>query len=171
LIATPALKSPQFRKTILFLSYHSPKDGALGFVLNRPLQKTVGEMFFSNSAEVFASIPLFYGGPVSPDAVCVASIKWIDQPQAVKFQPFFNLSEPIDLPPERLQGLRAFAGHSGWYGGQLEGEIARKSWFVLPPNRNLIDMPNPASAWKDALCKMNPILKLLVEIPDDPSLN
>jgi putative transcriptional regulator len=169
LIATPALKTPQFRKTILFLSYHSPKDGALGFILNRPLQKTAGEMSSLDST-IFSSVPLFYGGPVSPDEVNVASIKWIERPQAVKFQSL-NPSESTDLSPGCLQGLRAFAGHSGWYAGQLEAEIARKTWFVLPPNRNLIDMPNPDSAWKEALRKMNPILKFLAEIPDDPSLN
>ncbi len=171
LIATPTLKDPNFRKTILFLSYHSVNEGALGFVLNRPLEKTMGEMYHLSPAEALASIPLYYGGPVLPDEVNVARLNWIEQPKAVKFQSFTKLIESGDVPLDRLHGLRAFAGHSGWSGGQLEEEIAHKAWFVLSPTRNLIDMPNPTSAWKDTLRQMNPILKLLAEIPDDPSLN
>ena len=171
LIATPTLKDPNFRKTILFLSYHSAKDGALGFVLNRPLGKTMGEMYHLDPAEALAPIPLYYGGPVLPDEVNVASLNWIEQPEAVKFQSFTKPMESSSVPLEQLPGVRAFAGHAGWRGGQLEEEIANKAWFVLPPTRNLIDMRNPTFAWKDTLRQMNPILKLLAEIPDDPSLN
>ncbi|PWU11803.1 MAG: hypothetical protein C5B47_00305 [Verrucomicrobia bacterium] len=171
LVATPTLKDPNFRRTILFISYHSVKDGALGFVLNRPLEKTLGEVYYLGSADILATVPLYYGGPVAPHEINVARLNWIEQPRAAKFQSFTKLIESGNISPERVQGLRAFAGHSGWHGGQLEEEIAHKAWFVLPPSRNLIDMPNPTSAWKDTLRQMNPILKLLVEIPDDPSLN
>lgn len=169
LIATPILKDPHFCKTILFLSHHSPEDGALGFVLNRPLKKTMGEVLpSSDSAGIFAQVPLFYGGPIAQDEVNVASFRWIEQPQAVKFQSFAKIP---NLPAEQLQGLRAFAGHSGWERGQLEQEIAQKTWFIVDPNRDLINMPYPDSAWKDTLRQMGPILKLLAEAPEDPSLN
>ena len=171
LIAAPTLKDPHFRKTILFLSHHSAEDGALGFVLNRPLHKTVGKMLSTHPAEIFTPIPLFYGGPVAQDEVSIASLRWMGHPNAVKFQSFADFSESTDIPPERRQGLRAFAGYSGWSPGQLEEEIAQGAWFLIHPNRDLIDMPHPDSAWKETLRQMNPILKLLAEAPDDPSLN
>lgn len=169
LIAAPALKDPCFRKTILFLPYYNPEEGALGFVLNRPLHKTIGEVYPTPST--FAPVPLFYGGPVAPGEVSIASLRWVECPRGVKFQSFTNLSESLDIAPEWTRGLRAFAGYSGWNRGQLEEEIAANVWFLIQPNRDLINMPHPTSAWKETICQMNPIFKLLTEVPDDPSLN
>ena len=44
LVATPALLDPHFRRTILWLRQHSPAEGALGLVLNRPVGRTLGEL-------------------------------------------------------------------------------------------------------------------------------
>lgn len=169
LIATPALKDPFFRQTILFLPYHNPEEGALGFVLNRPLCKTIGEVFPAPSA--FSTVPLFYGGPVTPEEVSVASLRWVERPRGVQFHSFTRFSESLDFSSEWLKGVRAFAGHSGWNRGQLEEEIAANAWFLIQPDRDLINMLHPGSAWKETICQMNPIFKLLTEVPDDPSLN
>lgn len=171
LVAHPNLLDPNFRRTILFLSHHSPEDGAIGLVLNRPLQKTFGEAAQEKSPEQLEEVGLYYGGPVSLDHVTIASLQWRTNPAAVAFQSFMGNVENIQINAEWKTGLRAFVGYAGWSQGQLEGEIAQKAWLVLSPTRELIEMPDPENAWRDIMRHSGPQLRLLAEAPDDPELN
>jgi len=168
LVAHPDLHDPNFRRTILFLSHHTAEDGAVGFVLNRPLGRTLAGGDGGKAGE----LEVYFGGPVSSGAIQIASLQWRDDPEAVAF---IGLSGPPDqvaeIPSEWRRGLRAFEGYAGWSRGQLESEIAQKAWFVLPPTRELIEMRDPRNAWRDLMRGMDPILKLLAEAPDDPGLN
>ena len=58
--------------------------------------------------------------PVRPGPACADPVALVDLD-----------SDPTPLAP-RLRGLRVFAGYSGWDSGQLEGEIARGDWIVVP---------------------------------------
>jgi putative transcriptional regulator len=168
LVAHPNLRDPNFRRTILFLSHHNSEDGALGLVLNRPLQKTIDE--FANEISL-RRVPVFYGGPVGADDLLLASMQWHDSPGAVSFRGFGNLSEEPVIPPEFQPGLRAFQGYAGWTRGQLESEIAEKSWLLFAPSRRLIEMPHPDRAWIEIMNHLGPVYRLLAGMPDDPSLN
>jgi len=42
LLAHPGLQDPNFRRTVILLSVHNA-EGAMGVVLNRPLDKQLGE--------------------------------------------------------------------------------------------------------------------------------
>src|SRR5260370_23338075 len=44
LVAHPSMLDPNFRRAVLFLSAHDPDDGALGVIINRPLDKSVGDL-------------------------------------------------------------------------------------------------------------------------------
>jgi len=173
LVATPGLLDPNFRRSILFLSHHSAEEGATGFILNRPVRKTLSDVAKEPVSPEASGAPIFVGGPVGRDEVVLASLQWRPSPISVAFQTF-NLDAVFGgtvIPSEWQSGLRAFVGYAGWSRGQLESEIAQKSWFVLPPSRGLIEMPNPDTAWRDLLRGMDPMLKLLADAPDDPSLN
>lgn len=169
LVAHPNLRDPNFRHTILFLSHHSSEDGAVGLVLNRPLRKTMGE-FAEFEAGPLERVPVFYGGPVAKEDLIVASMQWHDAPSAISFRGFGEADGP-DIPPEFQPGLRAFLGYSGWSRGQLEAEIAEKAWIVLPPSREIVEMPDPLGVWHRVMRELGPVYRLLSEMPDDPSLN
>lgn len=171
LVAHPALLDPNFRRTILFLSHHSAEDGAIGLVLNRPLKKSFAEAAPTVSARGLEEVGLFYGGPVSLDHVTIASLQWRTNPTSVAFQSFMGQVENIQISAEWKPGLRAFVGYAGWSRGQLENEIAQKAWIVLAPTRELIEMPDPANAWRDIMRNSGPHLRLLAQAPDDPELN
>jgi putative transcriptional regulator len=108
---------------------------------------------------------------VGDEDLLLASVQWRDSPGAVSFRGFGSASEEPAIPPEFHPGLRAFKGYSGWSRGQLEEEIAGKSWLVFSPSRRLIDMPDPERAWLDIMQHLGPIYRLLAAMPDDPSLN
>ncbi|MEI8293692.1 MAG: YqgE/AlgH family protein, partial [bacterium] len=69
------------------------------------------------------------------------------------------------------KGLRIFVGYSGWSPGQLEQEISENAWLVIPPARELIEMPDPHTAWQKIMRNSGPLLHLLSEAPDNPELN
>jgi putative transcriptional regulator len=170
LVAHPSLRDSHFSRTILFLSHHSSEDGAIGLVLNRPLRKVMGDIAKTNAGNL-RRVPVFYGGPVAQDALLLASVQWIESPNAVAFRGFGDPSDDVAIPPELQPTLRAFSGYSGWSRGQLESEIAQKSWLLVPPTRDLIELPHPEHAWRDLMRQLGPVYKLLAEMPDDPSLN
>jgi putative transcriptional regulator len=157
LVAHPALRDPNFRRTIIFLSQHSPQDGAMGFVLNRPM-------------ESLSTSPVYYGGPVDSDKMILTSLQWRDNPTLVAFRAFPDPDDAAALSGWEA-GLRIFVGHSGWAPGQLENEIAANTWLILPPTRPLIEMASPETAWKNIMRLSSPLLHLLSEAPDDPTKN
>lgn len=171
LVAHPTLLDPNFRRTILFLSHHSPEDGAIGLVLNRPFGKKLGELSTTDMPAILADTPACYGGPVGRDQVMVASLRWSDDPSAVTFQSYMGALGEVVVDPDWQPGLRAFVGYAGWTQGQLEQEIEEKSWLVLPPTRELIEMPDPGQAWKEIMRQAGPMLWLQAEAPDRPDLN
>jgi len=108
---------------------------------------------------------------VHPEALVLASLQWRQPPGLVAFHTFADDGEPPAVGPEWRQGLRAFAGYAGWSPGQLEAEIEQQSWLVLPPSRDLIAAPPPHGTWFEIMRRTSPLLALLAEAPDDPSLN
>src|SRR3990170_2661813 len=67
LVAGPGLWDPNFRRTVVLIGHHD-EDGAVGVVLNQPLDATVEEAAPPLSPLVPSGEPLFRGGPVQPEA-------------------------------------------------------------------------------------------------------
>lgn len=172
LVAHPSLMDPNFRRTIVFLSHHSAEDGAVGLVLNRPTGKMLGQVAGTSLiSSTLQPVPVLDGGPVSSGEILLASIQWRMNPQSVAFHGFGPLAEEPEVPPECLNGLRAFRGYSGWSRGQLESEIADRAWLLTQPVRALIEIADPASIWGDYLSTLDPIFRLYADAPEDPSRN
>lgn len=165
LVAHPSLLDPHFRRTVLFVSQHNPDEGATALVLNRPLDQTLSQI------PGLPDVPLYYGGPVEVDNILLASLQWRKHPTVVAFRAFIGRAGEEEIEEEWLPGLRAFAGYSGWSKGQLEGEIASHAWVVLPPTREIIEMPEPKEIWKSIMRQSGPMMHLLSEAPDHPERN
>src|SRR5437588_10396422 len=70
LVAGPGLLDPNFWRTVVLIVEHT-EDGALGLVLNRRSETTVGEAVPQLEELVDSEEGLFIGGPVQPSAVIV----------------------------------------------------------------------------------------------------
>jgi len=44
--------------------------------------------------------------------------------------------------------VRLYAGYAGWTPGQLDAEIARGSWTILPANEDLVFSSAPDEIWE-----------------------
>ncbi|MEE9267655.1 MAG: YqgE/AlgH family protein, partial [Gammaproteobacteria bacterium] len=70
LIAMPALQDPNFHRTVTYLCAHN-NEGAMGIVINRPLDLNLGEILGHMSIEVdniqVNEMMVLQGGPVQRD--------------------------------------------------------------------------------------------------------
>src|SRR5947209_16514087 len=70
LVAGPTLLDPNFWRTVVLVVEHT-EDGALGLVLNRVSETTVGEAVPYLEELVDPAELMFIGGPVQPSSVIV----------------------------------------------------------------------------------------------------
>ena len=90
----------------------------------------------------------------------------------------FDGEEEFITSPEASRnqsGVRAFVGYAGWSAGQLESEIAEKSWVIMEATPELITpvhtLDEGISRWMSIMKRLGPWHHLMAEAPDDPSLN
>ncbi len=180
LVAHPGLHDPNFRRGVLYLTAHSPTEGAMGIILNRPLAgKTAAELLPGHAAvETLARIPVYLGGPVGRDQLTFGILRASgnEEMEEVGFRHHLTLPEALALAGEgERPDLRAFVGYAGWAGGQLEGEIEASAWVLVPPRaRFFTPAPKPGGedrAWFRVMNSLGPVYKLLAAVPDDVTLN
>src|SRR3990172_12754908 len=70
LIAMPNMADPYFSRSLTYICEHN-EQGALGIVINRPLDMTLEALFeridIPLEARRFAALPVMFGGPVQTD--------------------------------------------------------------------------------------------------------
>lgn len=172
LLSSSALFDPNFRRTVVLIGHHD-EEGAVGVVLNRPLEVTVDEAVPPLAELVNPGELVFEGGPVQPRAaVVVAEFEDPSDAGVIAFGSVGFLPESSD--PAEVSGLRrarVFAGYSGWGPGQLEGEMAEDAWVVAPATAEDVFHEEPERLWEDVLARLGPRFALMRTMPLDPSAN
>lgn len=170
LLAHPSLRDDNFKRTVILIASHD-SEGAMGVVLNRPLEKQLGELNDEFAQSPLAQVPLFAGGPVNPAQVILCV--WRPHPETDGFQLMFGIDpeKAAELQNEEGVHIRAFLGYAGWTGGQLEEELQRDTWVVSPLVSDLLEDAPAEQLWRDLLGQLDDEWKLLANEPDDPSLN
>ncbi|MEI7865003.1 MAG: YqgE/AlgH family protein [Chthoniobacterales bacterium] len=171
LVAHPMMADPNFRHTILYLSHHSAEDGALGFILNRPLGQSASELEVGELFEHISHVPIFEGGPVQRNQVIVASLEWDAAAGACKFEPLQKPEGEWQLPSGHDDTMRVFLGYAGWSKNQLEKEIALNSWLVVKPHPELLRADADDATWRRIMNGLGPMYRVLADAPDDASNN
>ena len=164
------MRDPNFSRTVLYLAAHSEKNGAFGYILNRPLDKVVSELMPTSAPKKLARVPVFHGGPVGTDKLSFASLAWSNKRQALSCRTHLSVE---DAGYELALGhdVRAFVGYSGWSEGQLEKELKRQSWIVTEPQPVVVDTDDNNALWAEVLINLGPRFALVAETPEKPELN
>ncbi|MFB9378674.1 YqgE/AlgH family protein [Kineococcus gynurae] len=181
LTATPSLRDPNFARSVVLVLNHDD-DGALGVVVNRPLDVDVDVVLPAWQPLATAPGKLFQGGPVALDSALGLVAVPGDRPDPVGVRRVFGSAGlgsvglvDLDTPPEtvgpELAGLRIFAGYAGWSAAQLEEEIADGAWFVLPAEARDAFTDDPEDLWAAVLRRQGGDLALVASFPADPTLN
>ena len=173
LIASPAILDPNFRRTVVFVTAHTD-DGAVGLILNRPSETTVGEAVPQLESLADRGEPVFVGGPVNPNGVAV--LAEFDDPDdagvwVVDAIGYVALDDALGAGPPPLGRVRVFAGVAGWGEQQLEGELERDDWFIEHGSANDVFTEDPDGLWSSVLRRKGGQYELVARMPYDPSLN
>jgi putative transcriptional regulator len=169
LIAMPGMADPFFAKTVTYLCQHGP-EGALGIIVNRPSELTLGDIMQQMSIEVrepdVKALPIYFGGPVQPERGFV-----LHEPKG-SWDSTLRVSEAISLTTSRdiLEAISVgegphrvlvALGYAGWGRGQLEREMLENAWFNAPADSAIIfDYPS-SQRWKAAAECMGVDISLL----------
>lgn len=150
LIAMPAMADPYFAKTLTFICEHNDQ-GALGVVINRPIDLTLQALFEQVELELhdpeLSSLPVYFGGPVQMDRgfVLHQPIGQWQSTLTVEGEVGLTTSKDILEALGKGQGpskVLVTLGYAGWQPGQLEHEISQNGWLTVHARPSVIfDVP------------------------------
>jgi putative transcriptional regulator len=170
ILADPSLRDPGFSRSVLLLTNHAHDDGAVGFILNKPMGKKVAELIEIDSMRELGELPVFLGGPVNQDQLTFASLNWQEQGETLEFETHLASDEALHRLREGFH-VRAFVGYSGWSEGQLESELQQRSWITRKPVPVVANVEADEGLWSELLSSMGPYYKMLASTPERPELN
>ena len=150
LIAMPNMADPYFSRTLTYVCEHNDQ-GALGVVVNRPIDMTLDALFerlsLSLASGELGKTPVYFGGPVQTDRGFV-----LHQPVG-RWQSTLSVQDRVGLTTSKdiLEAVGNGAGpyklivtlgYSGWAPGQLENEIKQNAWLTVAAKDAIIfDLP------------------------------
>ncbi len=149
LIAMPGLTDPIFSRSVTYICDHSDQ-GAMGIVINQPLELKLADVFDQLSIEYQSSLgnyPVLAGGPVNMQRGFVLHRDQGSWESTLRITPEICLTASRDIVSAiaQQQGPKhaQFAlGYAGWSPGQLEDEINANSWLIVPADPSIIfDIP------------------------------
>jgi putative transcriptional regulator len=171
LVAHPKMLDPNFRRTVLFISEHDPGEGALGVIINRPLDKQVADLVTETPPAGLAELPVFLGGPVGKNQLMFAAFEW-HQSGGLKLNHNVDIEDATGaVDPKKVITVFAFVGYAGWGAGQLENEMKQKAWLLQKAKLSVLKLDRLPNLWFDIMRGLGPWYKMLAAAPDDPSLN
>ena len=174
LIAEPSiLNDDSFNRSIILLTEHNDQS-SVGFILNRPLKFTLGDII----PEISCSFTIYQGGPVEQDNLYFVhkipelipdSIQVSDD---IYWGGNFNSLKSL-LADNKIQStdIRFFLGYSGWGTHQLEDELMKNSWFVSENDFENIFSVDNETLWKNKLMQKGGEYKIWANAPSDIHLN
>ncbi|MCL2647143.1 MAG: YqgE/AlgH family protein [Phycisphaerales bacterium] len=181
LIAVPELLDPNFARAVVLIIQHD-ENGAMGLILNRPLETTVQEAWTQVSSVPYPNAdPLYQGGP------CEGPLMVLHQdPNRAQTEITDEdgnggggvyLSTDADavraLVTDALEPIKFFVGYAGWSAEQLESELKQGAWLVAPLEPAYM-FSTPPELWLSLLKQTRHTTMPAVDprrIPPDPSVN
>lgn len=149
LVAMPNMVEGSLAGAVIYICEHTSK-GALGLVINRPTDLTLGTLFerIDLNLEIapVKETPVFFGGPVQTDRGFVLHAPPGDYTSSIKLGGLALTTSRDVLQavadgngPERML---VTLGYAGWGAGQLESEMARNAWLSVSADPDIIfDVP------------------------------
>lgn len=169
LIAMPTLEDPNFHHTTTYICEHDA-DGALGVVINRPLDIQLGEILLhmdihTDDVEI-ASRPVYMGGPVQSDRGFVLHEPIGEWEATLKVTDTIGITSSRDIlaaiaAGEGPDNSIITLGYAGWGAGQLEQELAANTWLSGPADRNIVFNTPPERRWLEAAALIGVDLHLI----------
>ena len=151
LIAMPSMADPYFAKSLTYVCEHNDQ-GALGLVVNRPIDMTLQALFERLSLTLkhrdLSDAPIYFGGPVQTDRGFVLHEPAGNWQSTLRVRDAIGLTTSKDILEavgrgEGPQKILVTLGYAGWSAGQLEHELGQNAWLTVEAKDAIIfDLPS-----------------------------
>ena len=175
LIAEPTnIGDLSFNRSVILLTDHS-KEGAVGFIINKPLKYTINDLI----PDVEANFKIYYGGPVEQDNLYfIHNIpELIDDSIEISDGIFwggdFELTRNLINEGEiNKDNIRFFLGYTCWEPSQLEKEMELNLWIISGNvYENKIIGKSSIDFWKEKILELGGDYIIWSNAPENPLLN
>ena len=153
LIATRQVKGPFFSRSVVLLMEHKP-SGSLGLILNLPTPTLLTDVFPEISQLAERRDRVHLGGPVHPKLMTFLIRSDQTPPDSTLLLEDVYATASADALLQTIEKntptsrFHAYVGYSGWAPGQLDTEIARGDWYLVPADAGTIFDSAPNDLWK-----------------------
>lgn len=175
LLSEPFANDDYFSRAVIFICDKN-EDGCFGFVLNKYIENEIGD-FIEHFPNIKSEISI--GGPVDESNLFYIHSLGNEVPKSLEISKglyiggdFNTIKELLIIDADKASQIRFFIGYSGWEKGQLEDEIADKSWIVLNniPKEEILDTTHD-DIWTETMEKLGGKYKVMSQFPQNPSDN
>ncbi len=146
LIALPSLAGSDFARSVTLICQHDD-DGAMGIMINRPSEYTLGDVFgqmgIDSEDEALSAQVVLAGGPVHPQRGFVLHDGGLHWDSSLRIGNGLFLTTSRDILAAMARGAGpdhaiVALGCAGWGTGQLEQELGENSWLTAPSDSELV---------------------------------
>ncbi|MEW5756205.1 MAG: YqgE/AlgH family protein [Pseudomonadota bacterium] len=155
LVATEQVQGTVFKQSVVLLIAHGA-GGAAGVILNQPTEMQLSRILPQYQAPL-ADRVMYRGGPLQPFNLFMLIRTKRTHPTmsailddiyvAAGARAFVHIAGQVTADEK----LRVYAGLSGWAPGQLEAEIRRGDWLVVPAAAVDVLSDAPQSLWRQLM--------------------
>jgi len=158
LIAMPGMQDPNFSASVTLVCEHN-SDGALGIIINRPMNLSLGGLFEQLNLEdidsTMAARPILDGGPVATERgfVLHSPCDAFDHSMTVSADIQLTLSRDVLESMAKGRGPEnslIALGCAGWDAGQLDEEMLTNTWLSVPASPDMIFKVPFEQRWRAA---------------------
>ncbi len=159
LIALPNLAETPFERTVTLLCEHND-DGALGLVINRPMDLELPAMLEHlelpcEGLDLMSPAPVYWGGPVNVERGFVLHRDGSDWESTMHLSDTLSLTSSRDILAaigrgEGPQQFLVMLGYAGWDAGQLEREMGENAWLSTPVDEAIVFDTDTNLRWSAA---------------------
>jgi putative transcriptional regulator len=152
LVASRGLSDANFAETAVFLlDYH--QRGAIGLIINKPTEIPLAQVWPDMAGLQQRPDTVYIGGPVATRRIMllIRSSRPLEEAQQVIDNMHVSTSKQVLArlvdKADMAEQFRVYAGHAVWGPGQLEQEVTRGDWHVLPADAETVFDKAPADVW------------------------
>ena len=154
----PSFSESVFDKGIIYVCEHN-NEGAMGIMINKPIPDIDKFLYKLDIKSLNPKPNVYLGGPVDINKGFVIHEKGYETKGTLEVSNKISLTSNLDIINDILDGkgpskYRFALGYSGWGPGQLEEELKRGDWLVLPAYKEIMFNTPDDMMWKIACNKL-----------------
>ncbi|HTR35444.1 MAG TPA: YqgE/AlgH family protein [Bryobacteraceae bacterium] len=148
LVAAPSLHDPDFAHSVILLIRYD-RQAAVGLFVNRPSDVPVSEVYPGLKSH---PVKLYIGGPITIGVRALLRSRTPPSPSQRLFGDIYLINNRPLLKKFITDGtptssFRVYAGSCGWTAPQLQDELRRGLWRVVPATPASVFDSDPETLW------------------------